>query len=199
MALFMVNPANLFMIQARERRLLALLKRFGYADLATKKIFEIGCGTGFWLREFVKWGGRPQNIRGIDLLVGHVEEAKRLCPDEIRIECGSAGVLSFPNATFDLVLQSTVFSSVLDLALREKIACEMLRVVKDDGLILWYDFHMNNPWNPDVQGVKKKEISQLFPDCHIELHRITLAPPVVRLLAPHSWLTCYILEPTFRA
>jgi hypothetical protein len=41
--------------------------------------------------------------------------------------------------------------------------------------------------------VKKGEIYQLFPGCHIQLQRITLAPPLVRALAPHSWLACYLL------
>ena len=61
-------------------------------------------------------------------------------------------------------------------------------------LILWYDFHVNNPSNPDVKGVRKREIAELFPNCRIELWRVSLAPPIVRILAPHSLLACYILE-----
>jgi hypothetical protein len=38
--------------------------------------------------------------------------------------------------------------------------------------------------------VKKREIHRLFPRCHIQLRRITLAPPLVRLLAPYTWLAC---------
>jgi hypothetical protein len=34
----------------------------------------------------------------------------------------------------------------------------------------------------------------LFPNCHIDLHRVSLAPPVSRLLAPYTWLGCYLLE-----
>ena len=70
----------------------------------------------------------------------------------------------------------------------------MLRVVKPHGLILWYDFHMNNPKNPDVRGVKEPEIRQLFANCHIQLRLITLAPPLLRNLAPYSWLACAFLE-----
>jgi hypothetical protein len=53
---------------------------------------------------------------------------------------------------------------------------------------------MNNPKTSDVKGVKKKEIYELFPHCQIDLKRITLAPPVTRLLAHRSWLVCYLLE-----
>jgi ubiquinone/menaquinone biosynthesis C-methylase UbiE len=44
------------MVQQRERRIVALLRRYGFADLQSKTILEVGCGTGHWLREFVNWG-----------------------------------------------------------------------------------------------------------------------------------------------
>jgi len=43
-------------------------------------------------------------------------------------------------------------------------------------------------------GVSKREIAKLFPECHIELQRVTLVPQLARLIAPWSWLTCYALE-----
>src|SRR5207245_4975939 len=88
----------------------------------------------------------------------------------------------------------TAFTSILDSRMKRTIASEMVRVLKPHGLILWYDYHVNNPRNPDVRGVKKQEIHQLFPGCRIALERITLAPPLVRLLAPYSWLACCLLE-----
>jgi SAM-dependent methyltransferase len=187
------SPGHLFIMQEREQRLLTLLRRHGFAFLDTYKILEIGCGTGYWLREFIKWGARPEHIAGVELLSDRVTEAKTLCPETVQVQCGSAAALAFPNTTFDLVLQSTVFTSVLDASMKQQMATEMLRVVKRDGLILWYDYHVNNPWNADVRGIKRQEISQLFPGCRIQLQRITLAPPLVRLLAPYSWLACYFL------
>jgi ubiquinone/menaquinone biosynthesis C-methylase UbiE len=187
------SPGHLFLMQERERRQLTLLRRHGLATLDTSKILEIGCGTGYWLREFIKWGARPENITGVDLLSERVIEAKKLCPEAVHVQCGSATELALPKETFDLVLQSTVFTSVLESSMKQQMASEMLRVVKSDGLILWYDYHVNNAWNADVRGVKRQEISQLFPDCFIKLQRITLAPPLVRLLAPYSWLACYLL------
>ena len=70
----------------------------------------------------------------------------------------------------------------------------MLRVLKADGIILWYDYHMNNPKNPDTKGLRRKEIEGLFPDCIFDFHRVTLAPPIARLIAPWSFLVCYLLE-----
>jgi ubiquinone/menaquinone biosynthesis C-methylase UbiE len=60
----------------------------------------------------------------------------------------SAPALSFLDKTFDLVVQSAVFNSILDFEMKQQIASEMLRVLKDDGLILWYDYHVNNLRNP---------------------------------------------------
>jgi ubiquinone/menaquinone biosynthesis C-methylase UbiE len=187
------NTGNLFEKQERERRLLSLLQRHDLASLQTKKILEVGCGTGSQLREFMKWGARPEHMTGIDLLVDHIAEARHVCPEAVSILHGNAAALAFPDATFDLVVQFTVFTSVLDAHMKQQMASEMLRVVKDDGFILWYDFHVNNPWNPDVRGIKRREILKLFPGCRITLQRMTLLPPLARLLAPYSWLACYML------
>jgi ubiquinone/menaquinone biosynthesis C-methylase UbiE len=188
------NPGYQFMVQQRERRVLALLRRHGFAALESKKILEVGCGTGQWLRDFVKWGARPENVTGIDLLPQRLSKARRLCPPAVRIECASAATLPFSDGTFDLVLQSTMFTSILDPDLRRRIAAEMMRAVKAEGLVIWYDYHVNNPWNNDVRGVKRREIYQLFPNCWIKLERITLLPHLARLLAPYSYLGCYLLE-----
>jgi hypothetical protein len=48
------NPGHVVLVQERERRLLGLLKRYGHESLQEKKIAEIGCGTGYWLREFIR-------------------------------------------------------------------------------------------------------------------------------------------------
>ena len=188
------SPGHLLMIQERERRLLTLLKRYGFASLKEKKILEVGCGTGYWLREFIKWGALPENVTGIDLLADRVSKARRLCPPAVRIQCASAAQLPFANERFDLVLQSTVFTSILDPDLKRRVAAEMMRVVKPEGVILWYDYYVNNPWNSDVRGVKRREIALLFSGCRIELERITLLPPLARLLAPYSYLGCHLLE-----
>jgi ubiquinone/menaquinone biosynthesis C-methylase UbiE len=188
------NPGDLFILQQREQQILGLLRRRGWASLRTKKILEIGCGTGDFLRDLVKWGARPENVTGIDLLDDRIAQARHLCPKEMRIEHANAAELSYPNDYFDLVVQSTVFTSVLDPNVKTRMAREMRRVLKPDGLILWYDFFLNNPYNPDVRGVKRGEIRELFSGCDFELQRITLLPPLARLLVPYSWVLCCMLE-----
>ena len=188
------DPAYLFMVQEREQRFLALLARHGYASLDSKRILEVGCGSGDLLRDFIKWGARPENVVGIELLPERMTEAVELCPKAVSIHQGNAARLPFAEASFDIVVQSTVFTSVLDPGMKQELASEMCRVLKPDGLILWYDYHMNNPRNPDVKGVKRREIYSLFSNCDVYLERITLAPPIARRIASQSWLLCYVLS-----
>jgi ubiquinone/menaquinone biosynthesis C-methylase UbiE len=188
------QPGTLFIAQQIERRILWSLTRYGFADLSSKKILEVGCGSGHWLRELTTWGARPEHVYGVDLLRDRLSKARSSCSPAIRLQCGSAAELPFPDASFDLVLQSTVFTSILDPDLKCRAAQEMMRVLTHDGIILWYDYHVNNPWNPDVRGVKRSEITRLFPGCRIELQRMTLFPPLARWLAPYSFLACYVLE-----
>jgi ubiquinone/menaquinone biosynthesis C-methylase UbiE len=187
------NKGNLFIIHQREKALLDILNKFNFSDIANKKILDIGCGTGGTLRRFIDYGAKPENLYGIDLLEDRIEIAKKLHP-KINFICGTAENLPYPDEFFDIVMQFTVFTSILDIQLKKKIASEMLRVLKKDGIIIWYDFHVDNPKNLDVKGVKKDEIYSIFPDCEIFLKHVTLAPPISRKLAPFSIILCQILE-----
>ena len=90
------NRAYLFMVQEREQRFLRLLARYGFAQLETKKILEIGCGNGDLLRDFIKWGARPENLVGIDLIADRVAESINVCPKAVKIHQGNAAGLQVP-------------------------------------------------------------------------------------------------------
>ena len=186
------NAANLFAIQQRQRAVLLTLKRLGYLNLPDLRILEVGCGSGGVLTEFLGFGASPQNLYGLDLLSDRLAEAKqRLIGTNFLQADGSE--IPFPERSFDLVLQCTAISSILDQDLRRLICSEMLRVVKPNGLILSYDFWLN-PTNKQTRGLRMSEIRSAFPGCHISYHRITLAPPITRKLAPISWGLCLLLE-----
>ena len=188
------DHGHLFTIQQLERHVLFALRVHGMDPLHSQRILEIGCGTGYWLRQFIQWGARPENLTGIDLLTERAAEAMKLCPPQVKINRANAATLSYADGAFDLVFQATVFTSVLDPDLKRQIAAEMMRVTRDDGLILWYDFRVNNPWNADVKAVKSHEIRSLFPRCDIRVRPVTLAPPVARRLTPYFWTGCCLLE-----
>lgn len=174
------------MVEEREQRLLSLLARNGFPSLDSARILEVGCGTGSWLCSFARWGASPENICGVDLLPDRIAQARKFCPAGVQLQCQDATRLDFPDASFDLVLQSTVFTSILHSGLKQMLAGEMVRLARPGGLILWYDFLVNNPWNPDVRGVREAEIRTLFAGCRIYLERLTLAPPLGRRIAPIS-------------
>jgi len=187
------NKSALFISQGRERAILEVLSSSNIRDISNKMILDLGCGSGGILRDFLKYGATPENCYGIDLLPDRIESAKKLSPN-IEFRCGNAEKLPYENYIFDIVLSFTVFSSILDREMKQNIANEMLRVTKPKGIILWYDFYLNNPRNRDVRGIKRKELRELFDNCNIYVNRVTLAPPIVRMIAPYSWTISYILE-----
>ena len=188
------DAAHAYTLQKREHGVLRILRRIGMTNLDVCKILEVGCGDGFWLSEFVKWGADPKNITGIDIDQDRVDEARNRVPATLNVDCGNGASLPYPDNSFDIVLQSTVFTSLLDSHMRQRVANEMKRVVTVDGVILWYDFHVNNPKNPHVRRVGRDELRQLFLGCEIRAERITLAPPLARFFAPWSAALCAFLE-----
>jgi ubiquinone/menaquinone biosynthesis C-methylase UbiE len=184
------NAAALLHAQSLERHLLALLKQRNVTTLAGKKILDVGCGNGGFLRRCIEYGAQPANLSGIDLLVHRLESARQLNP-AIDWRIGSAHQLPYPDASFDLVTSFVVFSSILSEPARQRIADEMWRVRKPGGLILCYDFSYSNPRNPAVRGISRQDIRRLFqrPEAIFVFRRIALAPPIARLVAPRSrWL-----------
>ncbi len=178
------EPAQRLAFQEREKKLRKMLTLYGFDSRLDKaRILQVGCGSGIWLRRFVHWGASPQNLVGIDLISDRITEARSVCPPAITLRCQNATDLADLAGDFDLVLQSTVFTSILDHQMKRQIASGMLRKLRADGIIVWYDFHVNNPANPDVRGIGRSEIHRLFPDCRIHLEKLTLAPPLGRPIA----------------
>jgi SAM-dependent methyltransferase len=189
-----LTAGHQLIMQSAERGLLQALARSGRRTLQDATVLEVGCGTGHWLRSLVQWGAAPERIVGLDLLPDRIAVARRTCAAPTRLVTGSAAALPFPDRSFDIVLQSTVFTSMLDADVRRAAAAEMLRVLRADGIVLWYDFFVDNPRNPNVRGVGKDELRRLFPGCRIDVRRVTLAPPLARAVAPRSWLAASLLS-----
>ena len=186
------NAADVFILQERERVLLQLLRCHLRGDWTAHRILDAGCGHGHVLAKFVAYGVNHVGLNGIDLLPDRVQMASAHYP-MLNFACGNVAALPFTDSTFELVLQFTMFTSVLDNDLRHAMASEMLRVLKPNGFIVWYDYRWN-PINHQVRGIGIREIQRLFPDCSYDIHRITLAPPLTRLIVPRSWLLGAVLS-----
>jgi hypothetical protein len=91
-------------------------------------------------------------------------------------------------------MQNTMFSSILSTGVREDIAAEMDRVLRPNGVVLWYDLRADNPFNKDVRGVRRQEIARLFPGYALRLTRVTLAPPLARAVMRVSRLAALAAE-----
>lgn len=142
-------------------------------------LLEIGAGSGGNISGFLKMGFKLKNLVANELLDDRVEALKNNFP-ELEIYPGNVLEANF-NQQFDVVFQSTVFTSILDKALKQQIADKMYELVKPNGIILWYDFIYDNPNNKDVKGVSKQEIKQLFEKASkITFKKVTLAPPIGR-------------------
>ena len=170
------NPGHLYSLHEREVTMASLLRRIGLSSLSGLRILDLGCGRGSTLRLLLEYGADPDLLFGIDLMEDHVQVAHALSPN-MHFSCGSTTRLPYADASFDLILQFLLFTSVLSDAARSRIAMEISRVLSPGGHFLWYDFAYNNQTNPDVRGIRLSEIWQLFSGFTIEARRVTVAPP----------------------
>jgi len=175
-----LEPAEYMAAQEKQRALIRWIRSCGLAPLLDKRLFEVGCGTGNDLLEFIQIGFNPENLAAYELIEDRIVEARRRLPSSITLRLGNAAQAEFPQESFDVVYQSTVFTSILDDSLQENLAAKMWSLVKPGGGVLWCDFTYDNPRNPDVRGVPLSRVGQLFPSSITRSWRIGLAPPISR-------------------
>jgi SAM-dependent methyltransferase len=181
---------NVYRFQAEAA---ACLRRAHGADLSRVRVLDVGCGSGTWLRQLYAWGASASNLHGIDLLPDRIEQARQFSPNmDFRI--GSGWQLPFEGDSMDLVTAHTVFSSVPNAASRERLAEEMMRVLKARGRVLIFDFRISRPGNRETVGIRRKEIRRLFPGFQTVSRSLDLAPPLLRSIAPVSPALAILLE-----
>lgn len=193
-------------VQQRQRVMLRLFTNLGWTTLANKTALEVGCGAGGNLLELLRLGFAPQHLTGIELLAERHAVARHVLPAALALHLGDALDLpdAVPEASQQLVLQSTVFSSLLDDAYQQRLAAAMWRWTAPGGGVLWYDFTVDNPRNADVRGMPLTRVRALFPQARVRAWRLTLAPPLARAacrLHPHlypvlntlPWLRTHVL------
>lgn len=181
------DPAYVLYVQELERALLDAVHRSG-VELASARVLEVGCGAGAVLHRFVDFGAA--HAAGIDLMEQRVEEGRRLHP-ELELRCGDAARLPWDDALFDVAMQVTCLSSVLDPALRTEIAAEMWRVLRPGGIAVSYDMRpapaplallrdllrrsgaLAPPPTP-IEGLSRAELARLFPEAPLHVRSLQL-------------------------
>ena len=174
------NPDVWMTVQERQRAMLRLLARQRLLDFAMLDLVEVGCGAGGNLLELLRLGFDPARLVGIELIAERYALARRSLPQALRLYCAEASTVDLEPASQDIVYVSTVFSSLLDAAFQERLAAAIWSWVRPGGGVLWYDFTVDNPRNPDVRGVPLRRVRALFPSGAVEASRVTLAPPLAR-------------------
>ena len=169
-------------VQERQRAMLRLFVQLGLTDLARLKLLEVGCGAGGNLLEMLRMGFRPEHLAGAELLPDRLAQARQVLPPAVTLWGGDASQLAIEPGSQHIVFQSTVFSSLLDDAFQQQLAEAIWRWVAPGGGVLWYDFTVNNPRNPDVRGVPLKRVRALFPQAVVTSRKVTLAPPIARVV-----------------
>ena len=187
------NPAAQHLVHARKRLAAGLLHRAGLFPDARTCCLEVGYGRCGWLADLIGWGARERNLYGVEIDPRRAVHARLRLP-AARLTIADAARLPWPVDSFHLVVMSTVLTSILDPEVRRQIAAETVRVIRPGGALLWYDFAIDNPSNTAVSGIGRREIRRLFPELRGPVRSTTLAPPIARRIAPHSWWLAELLE-----
>lgn len=181
------------MTSERKRVAAYQLRKLGKFPIVGQKCMEIGYGGLGWLADLITWGVRESDLYGIELSETRAEQAKLSLPCA-NLYVGNATELPWGSGFFDLIVASTVFSSILDSNMRRSIAKEMCRVLNPNGAIVWYDLAVDNPRNKSLRKLDRRELQDLFPEMVCTTRSITLAPPISRLVTRYSWTTATILS-----
>jgi len=180
------DEAHAHRLAERYRLSRQLLAQRGDTSLAGRRVLDIGCGDGHFLLELMQWGAEPQRLAGVDLRAKPLARAHRCLPQAVLAQsCASA--LPWPDEAFDLVCLLTVFSSILDDALRQRVAAEATRVLAPGGAVLVYDSRRANPRNPDVRALTREQLTALFPRLAGPVRSLTFLPHIARRL-PAAWV-----------
>ncbi len=187
------QPGEMFMIAERERVAALLLKKIGKFPTKGDRCLEVGYGRLGWLGRLISWGMREGDLYGIELDEERASIAQASLPNA-RLLVGNANRLPWQNHHFDLVVVSTLFSSILDENFRLLVAREVDRVLTEGGVVLWYDAAVGNPRNKQIRGIGRSEIVRLFPNYDHQFRSVTLAPPILRRAASLSWVLATLLS-----
>lgn len=164
----------------RARVLAALLPITVGADLSRVRALDVGCGHGGFLRQLIDWGAIPSQLAGTELQPDRLEHARLHTASGVRWHLGTLD--AFPDGSMDMVSAHTVFSSILDDALRRQLAGEMWRVLRPGGWAMIFDFRYGNPRNRQVRRVTDVELLRFSPAEKRHYRTLMLAPPLARAM-----------------
>lgn len=149
-----------------------------------KEILDFGCGEGFVMELFNKWGASPNCLTGVDISQVRISKAKLIFPNFNFFLINKS--LPFNSEKFSVIIVSTVFSSIRNDKERVFWASELTRVLKSNGTIIFYDMKKNNPLNTSTKKVSISDLKDLFFNYEIKYWTLTVWPHFARLISKIS-------------
>ena len=135
----------------------------------------------------IRLGAKEENINGIDIRKNRLNDCKKRFPNS-EINYMDARKLNFDENYFDIITVFTFFSSLLNENYQNEVSKELIRVLKPKGLIVFYDLRYNNPFNPNVVGITKSRLNDIFKNKLVDYDLLTLIPPLARSLGTLNYL-----------
>jgi SAM-dependent methyltransferase len=117
-----------------------LLKTFIDQIDRSKKVYDIGCGRGFWADIYLKNGIKKENLYFLDLASKNVEELKTRGFNAV---CGSVLDLPMKDDCSDFTICNGVIHHTNDPS---KAFTELVRITKDGGKIYLNVYNIYNPY-----------------------------------------------------
>lgn len=144
------------------------------------KFLDFGCGNGNFILELLSWGALPNNCTGVDLINTNIKNAKQKLPKEIKLIVGTDTKLS-NKKKYDVIFLNTVLSSIPDEVHRLNLLSSLIKKLNKNGIILIFDFIINNPKNSFTRKLDYKKIIKTFYKFEIKKNKIILAPLISRI------------------
>jgi len=188
-----LNPSVNFIEYHFSKEFFIELKKAGLTpdNLSQKRILDLGCGWGKYLRLLVENGADPKRVYGMDIMDHHLKVAMEKNP-AVRYVRADSRFSPFKDEMFDVILIFTVFSAVIDPESIEQIAREALRMLNTDGVIIVYDVgrpsyewkHKDEQFGDllGLKGIKPSFVKHCFQSGHIHIRKILINPKIIKTL-----------------
>src|SRR6202043_3306245 len=105
------SPSEMLGISERKRVASTMLYEAGCFPSSRTACLEVGVGRCGWLADLLSWGVCERSLCGIDLSEERINRARTVFP-AADLRCGDAADLPWDSGVFQLVVCSTVLSSI---------------------------------------------------------------------------------------
>lgn len=147
------TPLGKYVADAEKRLILDLA-----APKKGEKMLDVGIGTGFFAREFLKRGA---DITGIDVSPKMLDVARKKGFKDV--SAGDAVNIPFPDAVFDLVVSITALEFIRE---PRRAVSEMMRVCKKEGRVVVGTLGAKSLWAHKRRREMKQNPASVFHDAH---------------------------------